>query len=120
MHLIKQILLPFAAIVIIFSGCTKNEEDDSPNIIGTWCYNDGSGMFVSWSFNSNKTGNEHLVITYNGTTLRDNTLPFTYSQHKNYVNFKNDKKEWTYDVTVSGSHMRLGNSSDGYFELDKQ
>ena len=122
MKIKKLIVLLFATTAILLTACTKEKEYNVPvpNILGTWVDDDGSGVVVSWTFKSNKTGNEHLVVSYNGVTLRDYTINFTYSQHENYVNFKNDNKEWTYDVTVTGNHMRLGNAEDGYFELTKQ
>ncbi len=116
----KLLVLLFASTVILLSACTKETEENVPNIIGTWVDDDGSGVVLSWTFNSNKTGNEHLVVSYNGVTLRDYTMNFTYSQRNNYIDLKNDQKTWTYDVTVTGNHMRLGNAEDGYFELTKQ
>lgn len=118
----RLIVLLFTTTAILLTACTKEMEDNVivPNILGTWIDDGGSGIFVSWTFKSNKTGNERLVVSYNGVTLRDYTMDFTYTQHGNYVNFKNEKKEWTYDVTVTGNHMRLGNAEDGYFELTKQ
>ena len=93
----RLIVLLFATTAILLTACTKEKEYNVPvpNILGTWVDDDGSGVVVSWTFKSNKTGNEHLVVSYNGVTLRDYTINFTYSQHENYVDFKNDNKEWT-------------------------
>jgi hypothetical protein len=126
MKIRRLLVLLFASTAILLTACTKEKEENVPNILGipnilgTWVDDDGSGVVVSWTFNSNKTGNERLVVSYNGVTISDKTMNFTYSQRSNYVDFKNDKKEWTYDVTVTGNHMRLGNAEDGYFELTKQ
>lgn len=121
----------FATTLFAFStSCSKDKEsgiESYPSIIGSW--NDISktdGEYVSieaeliWTFNPNNNGTTRIIMTVNGSVMRDVSSNFTYDYKGNYILIKNSETTLNYSISVSGNKMRLGNDENGYFNLTKK
>lgn len=105
-------------------------------ILGSWYEekiksgeNSKSEIVATWTFNSDKTGTErvegYLTTKYTDRTkIVDKTVDFAYSYNGKQVVVvtRNSGKDATstYDVTINGNKMRMGNETGGYFNLTKK
>lgn len=76
---------------------------------------------VIWSFRANNVASQQVIATLNGYPFTDITNSYSYVYNKdNTITFTNaNNKVWTYEITVNGRYMKLGNVEDGYWELTK-
>lgn len=126
-----SITLLLTAMFLTFSSCSKDDDEensvDYPSIVGSWSdITETPGEYitsyfeVTWTFNSNNTATQRVILKFNNVTSRDNISNFTYTYKGNSITLKNDKVTLEYEVSVSGNTMRLGNAEDGYFNLTKK
>lgn len=123
--------LLLTAMFLTFSSCSKDEEENNPinypSIIGSWSdISETPGEYVTtylevmWTFNSNNTATQRLILKLNDVTSRDVSLSFTYEYKGSTIILKNDKTTINYNISISGNKMKLGNEEDGYFNLTKK
>ena len=124
-------LMLLCATMVGFASCEKSEEDvtNYPSIIGTWyqLVGNSNGDYLSmdtevyWIFRADNTAIEKLDIKMNGSSIKTQTLNFSYVYKGTYIDFKkNDGSSFRYNVSVNGNKMRLGNEESGYFDLTKK
>lgn len=121
-------------------SCSSDDQEDmnvnQNEILGSWYEekiksgeNSKSEIVATWTFNSDKTGTErvegYLTTKYTDRTkIVDKTVDFTYSYNGKQVVVvtRNSGKDATstYDVTINGNKMRMGNETGGYFNLTKK
>lgn len=122
--------LLLTAMFFTFSSCSKDDDENNqneyPSIIGSWSdITETTGEYVTsylevtWTFNSNNTATQRVILKFNNVTSRDNSSNFTYIYRGNTITLKNDKTTLEYEISASGNTMRLGNAEDGYFNLTK-
>lgn len=89
-------------------------------ILGSW-HEVTSVTEVIWSFNSNNTASQKVIITYNGYVISNVTISYDYVYNKNKtITFTSPKSgTFTYEVTVKGDNMKLGNAEAGYWQLTR-
>ena len=69
----------------------------------------------------NNTATERFVFKMNDVPFRDELMYFRYQYDGlRTIHFTGDKSSFTYNVSVNGNTMRLGNEEDEYFNLTKQ
>lgn len=119
------------ASIIILTSCSKDENKDSPIdysiIIGSWSeFSETQGEYVSssteliWSFKTDKTASQRVILKMNNITMKDVSNSFSYVYNGKSIVFKGENNTFEYEVNVSGVKMSLGNSEDGYFDLTKK
>ena len=82
--------------------------------------NFGSLLEVMWTFNSDNTATQRVILKFNNVTSRDTSTNFTYEYKGSTITLKNDKVTLDYEISISGNNMKLGNEKDGYFNLTKK
>ena len=129
-------LMLILASCVILSSCSEESNDEKDNyefnkslIYGSWSQiiTENSDYItmtleIIWSFNSNNVASQQVIMKVNGYTSENikNSYSYVYNRD-NTITFTNEKnKVWTYEVSVNGNHMTLGNKEDGYFELTKK
>lgn len=121
------------ASVFVFSSCNNDDKDsyefDKTLIYGSWSeltVEDSEyatmTLEVIWSFSQNNVASQQVIVKLNGYTMENVKNSYSYVYKRNgTITFTDAKNNvWTYEVSVNGNHMRLGNSEDGYFELTKK
>ena len=119
--------LLLTAMFLTFSACSSDDETNYPDITGSWSKISetpgeyiSSYMEVTWTFNSNNTATQRVILKFNDVTSRDTSTSFTYEYKGSTITLKNDKITLEYEISVSGNKMKLGNAEDGYFDLTKK
>ena len=116
---------------MMFEGCSEDEGDYDrirASIIGIWCeteISNGMTSKITYIFNSNGTASQRymLKLSFEGLfddyVIKDVINNYTYTYNKNStITFKaQNNSSWTYDISINGNNMRLGNQEDGYFNL---
>lgn len=119
----KNLLMTMLLMIVtsmVFCSCTKDEEFDNSVILGSWISNTSS-ISTTWTFNKNNTATERVIIKLGGYTIDDRTLTFTYDYKGSTIELITETgKVLNYEISVNGNKMRLGNSTDGYFDLTKK
>jgi hypothetical protein len=122
----------FLISAFVLSSCSKDDDNSISNaeILGSWSESSivsGGGivpdtyMKITWTFNSDNTGNERL-LTKSGTILnKDVTTPFTYHYKGSTIIITNtDGSTFSNNISVTGNRMKLGTDKSGYFNLTKE
>lgn len=123
-------ILSLLIISCLAISCSKEKSGQSNlyDIIGTWSEISATeGEYisttteVSWTFNTDNTATERVVFKMNDVSFRDELMHFSYHYDgSRTIHFTGDESSFTYNVSVNGNIMRLGNEEDGYFTLTKQ
>lgn len=130
----KSLFICMAALMVsltFLSSCSKDGEEDNvenyPSIIGSWSeFSDMSGEYVSgtieviWTFKTDNTATQQVILKMNGTTMRDKSNSFSYVYKGSTITLKGESRTFEYEISVSGNKMKLGNEEDGYFNLTKK
>lgn len=120
--------LLFTAMFLTFSACSSDDDEISyPDITGSWSeISETPGEYISsymevmWTFNSDNTATQRVILKFNNVTSRDTSTNFTYDYKGSTITLKNDKVTLDYEISISGNKMKLGNEKDGYFNLTKK
>lgn len=128
----------FCSTSLVSCGSDDQEEVNvnQNEILGSWYEekiesgeNSKSEVIATWTFNSDKTGTEriegYLTTKYTDRTkIIDKTVNFTYSYNGKQIVVvtRNPGKDATstYNVTINGNKMQMGNETGGYFNLTKK
>lgn len=121
------------SLLLVFNSCGTDAEDnyelDKTLIYGSWSeltVEDSEyatmTLEVIWSFSQNNVASQQVIVKLNGYTMENVKNSYSYVYKSNgTITFTDAKNNvWTYEVSVNGNHMRLGNSEKGYFELTKK
>ncbi|MBQ7823002.1 MAG: lipocalin family protein [Bacteroidaceae bacterium] len=117
--------MKFRATKVKDSG---DEEVNYEQIIGTWTetsYTEGeyvsSKIELSWTFRSDKTATQRIVLYINNINTKDVSVDFTYVYNGREIITKHSSgEETTHEVSISGNKMTLGDGEGGYFNLTKK
>ena len=110
------------------SACSSDDDETNyPDITGSWSeISETPGEYISsymevmWTFNSDNTATQRVILKFNNVTSRDTSTNFTYEYKGSTITLKNDKVTLDYEISISGNNMKLGNEKDGYFNLTKK
>lgn len=126
--------LTILSLFFVCSSCDNEsfnsvEDDFNKSLIyGSWhCVTTETSEYLTmtieviWSFSANNVASQQVIATLNDYPFTNKTNSFSYVYNKdNTITFTNaNNKVWTYEITVNGNYMKLGNVEDGYWELTK-
>ena len=120
--------LLLTAMFLTFSACSSDDDETNyPDITGSWSeISETPGEYISsymevmWTFNSDNTATQRVILKFNNVTSRDTSTNFTYEYKGSTITLKNDKVTLDHEISISGNNMKLGNEKDGYFNLTKK
>lgn len=109
--------LLLTAMFLTFSACSSDDDETNyPDITGSWSeISETPGEYISsymevmWTFNSDNTATQRVILKFNNVTSRDTSTNFTYEYKGSTITLKNDKVTLDYEISISGNNMKLGN-----------
>ena len=113
MKTISFVFLMFITVGL-FCSCDKEQDDFSPELIGTWFFEENADGMVSserLTFSANNTGSVDMLHVENGITAKE-LLKFTYSINKNEMTVFMGEETNQSTYSISNNKLTISTSEE--------